>query len=68
LAIEAVQKLPDKRFPRFRRVVHEFGQDDLREILHGACRLIYQINETNQRIEVARIWRAARGTPDPPSP
>jgi plasmid stabilization system protein ParE len=56
-----------EKFPRFGRVVPEFGQDDLREIIHGAYRLIYQINETEQRIELARIWHAARGTPDLPS-
>lgn len=55
-----------EKFPRFGRVVPEFDRDDLREIIHGAYRVIYQVNETDQRIEVARIWHAARGTPELP--
>ena len=56
-----------EKFPRFGRVVPEFDRDNLREIIHGAYRVIYQINETDRRIEVARIWHAARGTPELPS-
>jgi len=51
-----------QNFPQLGRVVPEFGEDCLREIIHAPYRLIYEINERAQRIEVIRIWHGARGT------
>ena len=50
-------------FPRIGRVVPEFQIETLRELVHGAYRIVYQIDEAKKRIAIARFWHAARGTP-----
>lgn len=46
------------------RVVPEFGDPGLREIIVQAYWLIYRLNPRNDGIEIVRIWHAARGVPD----
>lgn len=53
------------QFPDRGRMVPEFADPGLREIIFRAYRLIYRINTHSDCIEVVRIWHAARGTPDP---
>jgi len=48
-------------FPLSGRVVPEFGDDNLREIVHSHYRIVYQIVDEAKRIEVVRIWHGARG-------
>jgi toxin ParE1/3/4 len=50
-------------FPRSGRIVPEFGQDDLRELIHAPFRIIYWLRG-NGCVEVVRFWHAARGTPE----
>jgi plasmid stabilization system protein ParE len=52
-----------QNFPRMGRVVPEFQIDTLREIVHGAYRIVYQIDDTGKRVAIARFWHGARGTP-----
>ena len=50
-------------FPHIGRVVPEFHQEALREIILPPYRLIYEVDEKNLRIYVLRIWHGARGNP-----
>ncbi len=49
--------------PYLGRVVPEFQQQDLREIVHSHYRIIYRLHEVIQNIEIIRIWHGARGYP-----
>ena len=51
-------------FPQSGRVVPEFENSLIREIVVRSYRVVYRINEENQRIDVVRFWHAARGNPE----
>jgi len=51
-------------FPQLGRVVPEFENSLIREIVVRSYRVVYRIDEENQRIEVVRFWHAARGNPE----
>ena len=50
-------------FPEMGRVVPEFDQPDIREIIHLSYRIVYRVQYENRLIEVSRFWHGARGTP-----
>jgi toxin ParE1/3/4 len=54
-------------FPRLGRVVPEIGLEDIREIIVRPYRIVYQVDERQQVIAIARVWHAARGEPELPS-
>ena len=54
------------QFPEMGRVVPEFGQSNLREIVYNSYRIIYRVKSTDQLIEIVRFWHAARGLPHIP--
>jgi len=54
------------QFPQRGRVVTEYDDPRLREVLHLSYRVIYRLNEAAQTIEVVRFWHAARGFPHLP--
>ena len=56
-----VEQLID--FPESGRVVPEFGDPRIREIIRKPCRIIYRLKSKNHVIEMVRIWHAARGLP-----
>jgi len=51
-------------FPQLGRVVPEFNQESLREIVRRPYRIIYRVNDAAERIEVIRFWHGARGEPE----
>ena len=53
-------------FPELGRIVPEFagGPERARELIHKAYRIIYRVDHGHRRVEVARFWHAARGTPE----
>lgn len=51
------------RFPELGRVVPEFGDNFIREIIVRSYRVIYRVNNSENLVEVARFWHAARGIP-----
>ena len=53
-------------FPQRGRVVPEFRRPELREIIFRSYRIIYRVMDSDRRIEVVRIWHAARGFPQIP--
>ena len=50
-------------FPEMGRVVPEFNDPHIREIIHKSYRIVYRVNNQERRIEVSRFWHGARGTP-----
>jgi plasmid stabilization system protein ParE len=56
-----------KTFPERGRVVPEFRQPDLREIIFRSYRIIYRTNLKDQSLEIVRFWHGARGFPHIPS-
>ena len=53
-------------FPLLGRIVPEFRQDDLREIICRSYRIIHRVRHDRQCIEIVRFWHGARGLPQIP--
>jgi toxin ParE1/3/4 len=51
-------------FPELGRVVPEIGEPAVREIIHRAYRIIYEIFSDRKTIYVLRFWHGARGEPE----
>ena len=51
-------------FPEIGRVVPEFNEPHIREIIHKSFRIVYRVRLQERRIEVSRFWHGARGTPN----
>lgn len=54
------------QFPELGRIVPEFDDPIIREIIVRAYRVVYRVNHPERLVEVARFWHAARGTPQLP--
>jgi plasmid stabilization system protein ParE len=50
-------------FPQSGRVVPEFADPNIREIIRRPCRIVYRVKSQERIVEIARVWHAARGTP-----
>jgi len=50
-------------FPELGRVVPEFADPSIREIVVRSYRVIYRVDHGDCRVDVARFWHGARGTP-----
>jgi toxin ParE1/3/4 len=59
---EAIERLP--AFPNSGRMVPEFGDPTIREVIRKPCRVVYRIEEPGKEIQIARVWYAARGIPE----
>lgn len=59
---QVVERLAD--FPESGRIVPEFGDPAVREVIRKPCRIVYRVDSRKHIVEIARIWHAARGTPD----
>ncbi|MCP4985461.1 MAG: type II toxin-antitoxin system RelE/ParE family toxin [Colwellia sp.] len=57
-----IKQLP--KFPVSGRVVPEFQEDNIREIIQSPYRIVYRIKKNKNVIEILRIWHAARGIPN----
>ena len=53
-------------FPEMGRVVPEFQEQGLREIVCRSYRIIHRVRHDRQCIEIVRFWRGARGFPQVP--
>jgi toxin ParE1/3/4 len=58
----AVERLPT--FPESGRIVPEFGDPNMREVIRRPCRIVYRIKASSGLIEIVRVWHAARGIPE----
>ena len=61
LLIEKVRSAGD--FPWSGRVVPEFQDPRIREVIVKSYRIVYRVNEDAKTVEIARFWHAARGIP-----
>lgn len=52
------------QFPELGRIVPEFEDNHIREIVVRSYRVVYRVDHAQRWVEVARFWHAARGTPD----
>ena len=48
-------------FPWNGRVVPEFRDPGIREIIVKSYRIVYRVNEGSKAVEISRFWHAARG-------
>ena len=51
-------------FPQSGRMVPEKKDPLIRETIFGSYRIIYQVDEVDKVVALARIWHGARGTPE----
>jgi plasmid stabilization system protein ParE len=58
---QSVERLAD--YPQSGRVVPEFGDPAMREVIRRPCRIVYRIDSVERKIEIVRVWHAARGIP-----
>jgi plasmid stabilization system protein ParE len=59
--ISETDKLP--AFPEMGRVVPEYRNVIIREVIVRPYRIIYRVNHERELCEIARVWHSARGTP-----
>ena len=50
-------------FPEHGRIVPEYRNPDLREIIFRPYRIVYRVDHQRKRCEIARVWHSARDTP-----
>ena len=49
--------------PQMGRVVPDLEEETVREIVHGAYRIVYEVLGDSEGIFILRFWHAARGNP-----
>lgn len=59
LILTKVQSL--QAFPRIGRIVPEFREDRLRELIMAPYRIVYEIDDETTTLAILRIWHGARG-------
>jgi addiction module RelE/StbE family toxin len=59
--LSSIKRLAD--FPAMGRIVPEFDDPKIREIVVRSYRVIYLVDDADRRVDVARFWHGARGTP-----
>jgi len=52
-----------QEFPDFGRVVPEYTNDNIREIIFRPYRIVYRVNHQQKLCEIARVWHSAPGIP-----
>ncbi len=57
------QTLSLAAFPKLGRIVPEFGDAEIREIIHNPYRIVYRVRPNSRQIHILRFWHAARGEP-----
>ena len=53
-----------QNFSELGRVVPEYSNPTIREIIVRSYRIVYRVDHAQKLIEIARVWHAARGTPE----
>ncbi len=48
-------------FPLSGRIVPEFGDQRIRELILAPYRIVYRLNDASKTIGIARYWHGARG-------
>lgn len=60
------QALSLGHFPERGRVVPEFGEQSVREIIVRAYRIIYRVDHRSRSVVIFRFWHAGRARPELP--
>jgi len=60
--ISSIKRLSD--FPEMGRILPEFDDPSIREIVVRSYRIIYRVDHGEHRVDVARFWHGARGAPE----
>lgn len=50
--------------PEMGRIVPEYRNPRIREIIFKPYRIVYRINQDKSLVEIIRVWHAARGNPE----
>ncbi|MCF8111459.1 MAG: type II toxin-antitoxin system RelE/ParE family toxin [Desulfobacteraceae bacterium] len=50
-------------FPESGRIVPEFGDPGIREVIRKPFRIVYRVRNDTNAVEIIRVWHAARGIP-----
>src|SRR5205085_2148318 len=50
-------------FPELGRIVPEYENQRLREIIFRSFRIVYRLNYDRKMCEIVRVWHSARGVP-----
>jgi toxin ParE1/3/4 len=50
-----------QEFPELGRIVPEYRNDNIREIIFRPYRIVYRIDHENNVCEITRVWHSARG-------
>ena len=53
-----------QNFSEIGRVVPEYGVPTIREVIVRSYRIVYRVDHERKLVEIARVWHAARGTPE----
>ena len=59
---QSIERL--RQFPQSGRVVPEFDDPTIRELIKPPCRVVYLVNTGAETVGIARVWHAARGIPE----
>ena len=51
-----------REFPESGRIVPEYRNDHIREIIFRPYRIVYRIDYDTKLCEIVRVWHSARGT------
>ena len=51
-------------FPRMGRMVPEYRDDEVRELILSPYRIIYEVDDDQAVLSVLRVWHGARGKPE----
>ena len=60
--IASTKRLAD--FPEMGRMVPEFDDPSIREIVVRSYRVVHRVDHGDCRVDVARFWHGARGNPE----
>ena len=52
-----------QEFPALGRIVPEYRNDYIREIIFRPYRIVYRVDHKNTVCEIARVWHSSRGLP-----
>jgi len=52
-----------QEFPEFGRIVPEYRNDDIREIIFRPYRIVYRLDHEQKLCQITRVWHSARGIP-----
>jgi plasmid stabilization system protein ParE len=52
-----------REFPELGRIVPEYRNVSLREIIYRPYRMVYRVDHERKLCQIARVWHSARGLP-----